>query len=65
MNGKEIGFMPDILRIHRVKIAFTERQIVDGVENIGFSRAIVSYKAVDFITEFQLRFVIIFKVYKV
>ena len=51
MDGKIILAKTDILAIDRVEIALAEREIVDSVEQVGFSGAIVAHKAVDVVAK--------------
>jgi hypothetical protein len=38
--------MPNILRIGNVKIALTEGQIIDGIQQVGFSNPVVANETV-------------------
>jgi hypothetical protein len=49
MYTEEIFMMADILGVDRVKIAFAERKVVDGIQQVCFARAIITNKAIDFI----------------
>ena len=37
----------DVLTIDRIKMAFTEGEIMNGIQKIGFSHAIITHKTVD------------------
>jgi hypothetical protein len=45
-NGK-IGIVTDILRIHRIIVAFTKRKVIDGIEQIGLTHTITTQKTID------------------
>jgi hypothetical protein len=46
MNGKKSLTMPYILLIYRVEIAFGKRQIINCIQQIGFTCSIVTNKAI-------------------
>jgi hypothetical protein len=48
LEGEKLFGMPDILRIGIIEIAFTERQIINGIQQIGFANSIVPDKAIQF-----------------
>jgi hypothetical protein len=54
--------MPDILRIHRVKITLTEAQIMYGIEEVGLPHPVIAYKTVDTWRKGQL---CLFKILKI
>ena len=59
--GKEIVAVPNVLLINAVKITLGKRQVVNGVEQIGFAAAVVAHKAVNLRTKFQFQFPVILK----
>jgi hypothetical protein len=48
--------MAYVLYINAVKIAFTERKVIDTVEDIGLARTIVADKAIDLLREMERGF---------
>jgi hypothetical protein len=54
--------MKNILAVNGVEITFAERQIINGIEQIGFARTIVTGKTVGSFIEQELRLMIVFKV---
>jgi hypothetical protein len=54
--------MPDILRIYGVKITFAKAEIMNGIQNIGFTNTVVPYKAIDTGRETYFNFLKILKV---
>jgi hypothetical protein len=47
LNNGYIGAVPDILRVEQVSMAFAERQVINRIEQVGFTHAIVSQKAIN------------------
>jgi hypothetical protein len=47
VHRKKILAVPDVLGVIRIEITLAERQIVDRVQQIGFTRAVVSDYAID------------------
>ena len=56
LNKRKIPIMPDILGIYSIEITFTETEIMDGIQDIGFTNTVVSYKAIDAWREFYFNF---------
>ena len=47
VDGEELLADADVLHIDRVEIALAEREIVDGVEEVGLAGTVVAHEAVD------------------
>lgn len=56
--------MHNILLIARIEITFAKREVINGIEDIGFSRAIGTDKAVYLFRELQFSRFVIFKIRK-
>jgi hypothetical protein len=54
--------VPDILAIDNIKIRFADRQIVNGIEQVGFSDAVVPDKAIYLFRKRKISVFIIFKI---
>jgi hypothetical protein len=52
--------MFDILRVNHIGVAFTKRQIINGIKHVGFSHAIITNQAINFIRKLQRSFFNIF-----
>jgi hypothetical protein len=46
VNSKELFIMMYVLRIGGIEIAFTKRKVMYSVEDIGFTGAVIPYKAI-------------------
>jgi len=51
MYGEELLSLSDVLSVYRIEIALAEREVVDGVEQVGLSHSVVAKQAVDSGTE--------------
>jgi hypothetical protein len=59
------GFgVPDVLAVDGIKKAFTEGKVIDRVQQIGLSHAIIAHKTVDLFGESFLERLVIFEVYE-
>jgi len=45
----------DVLTIDRIKMAFTEGEIMNGIQKIGFTHAIITHKTVDLLRKNGLK----------
>ena len=64
MNGKKIIAMTYVLLINRIEIAFTKRKVVNSIEQIGFTGAIVSDKTIYLFRKKQTCRVVVLKISK-
>ena len=48
--------MTDILQRQWVKVAFSVSQMINGIQNVGFSDTVFPYKAIDFCIEIERSF---------
>jgi hypothetical protein len=62
MDGKKISFMPYVLQINRVKIAFGKREIINGVQKICFACTVITNETIDLLRKFQAGFFVILKI---
>jgi hypothetical protein len=62
VNGKELLTMPYILIISKIKITFSKREIMNGIEQIGFSNAVQTGKAVNLLRKHQRYIAVVFKI---
>jgi hypothetical protein len=62
MNGKIVLSVPDILTVDQVKIAFGKRQVIDGIQQIGFTGTVPACETVNFFRKPQRRLTVIFKI---
>src|SRR5690606_2090868 len=53
-QDKKIRTVPDVLGTDRVEIAPAETKMVNGVQNIGLSLAVVAHQTVDHRVKFQV-----------
>src|SRR5690554_1311948 len=54
VNNKKFAVVSYILRRNRIEIALSERQMIDGIQHIGFTNPIISDKTVDFMIELKI-----------
>src|SRR6476661_8213901 len=64
LYGKKRQIMLNVLTVNGIKKAFTKRNIVNRIQEIGFSHSVIPYKTIKFSAKTQLRFIIIFKIDK-
>ncbi len=60
INYKKIFSVADVLNRKRIEVAFSIRQMVNSIENIGFSNAVFAYKTDYFTVKFEAGFCEIF-----
>jgi len=53
LNHKKLLVVTNQLAVHRIEVAFTKREIIKGIQQIGFARTILSHQAIDSIPEGQ------------
>ena len=51
VDGEEVLAHPYVLYVYRVEVTLAEREVVDGIEEVGFSSTVVADEAVDIATE--------------
>ena len=54
INNKKILAMPYVLSIGGIKKTFTEREIMDGIEEIGLAYPVISREAIDLVGKDQI-----------
>lgn len=54
--------MPDVLSVCGYQRTLRETQVVDAVENIGFTNAILSQETIDFLIEVKMGLFVVFEV---
>jgi hypothetical protein len=62
MDGEKISIVPYILTINQVEITLRERQVMNGIQQIGFAGTVISGKAIDLFRELQRSFPVILKI---
>ena len=62
MYGKEILVQTNVLAVDGVEIALAEGEIVGGIEQVGLPRPVVTHKAVDIATEFDISLRVVLEV---
>ena len=56
MDGKEFLSAADVLAVDRIEKALAERQVVDGIQQVGLSDPVVAHQTVDVGTEVHIQF---------
>ncbi len=64
LHHKEIGSVQYVLRINRVKITLAQRQVMYGIQQVGFSFAVVARKAIYLFAEAQFLIGVVLKIDK-
>ena len=54
LNHEEVGLMEDILRVDGIPSAFAEREVIDGIQQIGLSHAVLPQETVQLIGKEQI-----------
>jgi hypothetical protein len=62
VNGEKMLPVPDILGVDGVEIAFAKREVMDGIQQIGFSGTVITSKAIDLGRETGPCFPVILKI---
>jgi hypothetical protein len=62
LHHQEILIISYILAVYRIQVAFTEREIVNGIKKIGLPHAIFPNKAIDLCRKWNVDLFIILKV---
>jgi len=47
LNHCKFLIMADILSIYRVEIALAQTEVMNSIEQVGFTNAVIAYKAID------------------
>ena len=62
MDGKKEFIMPDVLAVNRIEVTLTEREVMDGIQDIGLANTVVTYEAIDLWRKLKFGFRIVFKI---
>ena len=62
VDGEEVVAHAYVLHVDGIKVAFAEREVVDGVEEVGLPRPVVADEAVDIAAEGNVGFGIVLEV---
>src|ERR1700761_5322800 len=61
-NDKKICALLNLLAINRVEVAFAKREVVYGIKQIGFTRAVIARKSIYTRAKRKLGIGVIFKI---
>jgi hypothetical protein len=62
LNHEEVLTVPDVLGISSVEITLAERQIMNGIQNVGFTHSVSPDQTVDLGAEFHPGLLVILKI---
>lgn len=51
LNQEKRSFMKYILAVYRIKETFAKRKVMNGIQHVGFTFAVIACKAVDMAAE--------------
>src|SRR5690606_14715071 len=61
-DNKKILIVPNDLLIHAVECAFGHREIMYGIQKVGFSRSIIPNKAINVLGKWYIEGIIVFEI---
>jgi hypothetical protein len=62
VDREKIFLMVDVLRINGIEITFAKRQVMNGIEQIGFSGAVSSNETIDLIGKVKICFAVVLEI---
>lgn len=57
--------MADILDIHGIEGTFTQAEVMNSIQQVGFTAAIIPYHAIDGWAAIQVQVVVVFKIIQI
>jgi hypothetical protein len=54
LDQKKFGIMPNYLTVYRIDCTLTERKIINGIQQIGLTHPVLSYKTIDLGRKIQI-----------
>ena len=54
LDHQKIGIVLNILIVNGIGMTFTERKIINGIQQVGFAHAVITDKTVDFCRKIQV-----------
>ena len=55
MNSKKVLLVADVLLVGSAEEALAEREVIDGIEDVGLPRPVEAHEAVDILRQLQIR----------